>query len=371
MSNNDSYCKIRVHCQSMSLLFKNISHSYGQSKVLDNISLEAYSGKITCLIGPSGSGKTTLLRLAAGLENIQSGEIYLDGKQIAINGNNLPPEKRSIGLIFQESALFPHMTVKQNIAFGLTGIRRKEQETRINHLLLQVGMEEYGERYPHTLSGGQQQRIALIRTLAPRPRVILMDEPYANIDIARRRSLREMAQYNLKNSNSITILVTHDPAEAMEMADNIYLLDHGKIIQSGKPEELYCQPANIIVANLFADTQSFKGTYQGNCFSTPFGPIYICPEWESNGLEQGKSYTIATRPEGLKYEPVLESGPQNRELEIRDVRFIGDKKIMFASSDETAENQPALRIQMRNEHNFESGIKIRVFAAKTGFFCFP
>ena len=205
----------------MSLSFNHISHTYQDTQVLNDLSLTAQPGQITCLLGPSGGGKSTLLRLAAGLGTIQTGQIELNGELLASSSLHPPPEKRPIGLMFQDNALFPHMRVSQNIAFGLAGIAKQEQAARVQALLEMAGMPSFAKRYPHELSGGEQQRIALLRSLAPQPQVILMDEPYASIDITLRRTLREAARQTLKQSETTTILVTHDPSEAMEMADEM------------------------------------------------------------------------------------------------------------------------------------------------------
>ena len=206
----------------MSLIFSHISHSYGTSSILDDISLEARPGEILCLLGPSGCGKTTLLNLAAGISPLQTGNISIDGQDLASDQFSLPPEKRPIGLVFQDGALFPHLSVKKNIEFGI--VKHPDKSSITSNLLAQVGLAGLEDRFPHTLSGGQQQRVAVARALAPEPRVLLMDEPFANIDIMLRRRLREDIRQVLKSRNCISIMVTHDPEEAMEISDSLAII---------------------------------------------------------------------------------------------------------------------------------------------------
>ena len=202
----------------MSLGFHNLSHSYGATAVLHDISLTAATGDILCLLGPSGSGKSTLLRLAAGLEQIQQGEITLAGEVLADATHQPPPEQRPVGLVFQDHVLFPHLTVAANVGFGLRSLAKAERKQEVTQALTSVGLDGLERRYPHTLSGGQQQRVALARALATRPQVMLLDEPFAAVDSTLRRALRNAARDALKAANTTTIVVTHDPDEAMALS---------------------------------------------------------------------------------------------------------------------------------------------------------
>lgn len=253
----------------MGLDFHNITFAYTQAPVLRDVSLQAGSGKITCLLGPSGCGKTTLMKLAAGILPMQGGEISLDSAVIATQNQSPPPEKRPIGVVFQEGALFPHLTVGQNVGFGLKDKSVRDQ--RVSDLLDQVGLSNFGDRYPDTLSGGQQQRVALARALAPAPQVLLLDEPFANIDILLRKSLRAQTRALLKGSDRVVMLVTHDPEEALEMADDIAVLSQGALVQSGSPQALYAAPQTLSVATLIGEAQSIEGVISDAGIETRFG----------------------------------------------------------------------------------------------------
>ena len=185
----------------VSLIVRDVQHQFGTTDVLADVSLEVEPGEIVCLLGPSGSGKSTLLRIVAGLEPLQHGEIHLDGSIIAAKRASLPPEQRHIGLVFQDHALFPHLSVAENLAFGLQHLPAAERRNLVANLLADIGLTGFDARYPHTLSGGQQQRVALARALAPKPAAMLLDEPFASVDATLRRRLREDARHTLKASN--------------------------------------------------------------------------------------------------------------------------------------------------------------------------
>ncbi|MEO0410889.1 MAG: ABC transporter ATP-binding protein [Pseudomonadota bacterium] len=253
----------------MSLEFRAVSHRYDAVPVLSDVSFEARAGRITCLLGASGCGKTTLMKLAAGILPLQAGAVMLGDETLADSAFSPPPEQRPVGVVFQEGALFAHMTVRANIAFGLRGMR--EKDSIINTLLEQVGLSNFADRYPHMLSGGQQQRVALARALAPAPRVMLLDEPFANIDILLRRGLRLQTRAMLKDSARVVMLVTHDPEEALEMADEIVVLSEGTVLQAGPPQSLYDAPASLAVAALISEAQALSGRYKDGALETPFG----------------------------------------------------------------------------------------------------
>ncbi len=346
----------------MSLTFENISHKYADTQVLNDLSLTAAAGEITCLLGPSGGGKSTLLRLAAGLEAVQSGVIRLDGEVLASAGRNPPPEKRPIGLMFQENALFPHMTVADNIAFGLTGLTRPQQQQRVNTLLDMVGLSDFNRRYPHQLSGGEQQRIALLRSLAPQPQVILMDEPYASIDITRRRQLREAARQTLKQAGTTTILVTHDPAEAMEMADAIAVLDDGKILQTGSPQSIYEQPAAAAVAALFGDAQQFAATVIPNGFHTIYGDIDAADQLRR---DIDGDCQLVVRPHGLGLQKNAASA-----LKIIDLRYVGEGWIAFLLPEAAAPSVKPLRVATDQAAQLKISDRVSLHANAGGFYSF-
>ncbi len=242
----------------MSILVRNVTKRFGDFTALDDVSLEVESGSLTALLGPSGSGKSTLLRIIAGLEWPDAGEIVLSGR----DATALAPQKREVGFVFQHYAAFKHMTVRENIAFGLRVRRRPKAEIRqrVEELLGLVQLQGFGDRYPAHLSGGQRQRMALARALAPEPLVLLLDEPFGALDARVRAELREWLR-RLHDAVSVTtVFVTHDQEEAMEIADQIALLNHGRLEQVGPPRELYDEPASEFVMTFVGDANVVAGS---------------------------------------------------------------------------------------------------------------
>ena len=231
------------------LELKGIVQRYGKTTVVDGVNLRIEAGQIACLLGPSGCGKTTLLRCIAGFEDIAGGEITVHGVVVSRSGQRVAPEKRRIGMVFQDYALFPHLTIEENVAFGLGTKPQEDAHLRVRQLLATVGLSGQGEKYPHELSGGQQQRVALARALAPRPELILLDEPFSNLDVGLRERLSVEVREILKREGSTAILVTHDQNEAFAMADEIGIMYEGRIQQWDVPYNLYHRPANRFVAD--------------------------------------------------------------------------------------------------------------------------
>ncbi len=236
-------------------------------QALRDVSFTAAAGEITCLLGSSGCGKSTLLNLAAGLLEVQQGSIWLGGDVLAERGHAPPPEKRPVGLVFQDGALFPHMSLARNIAFGLS----RDRHGSVEDWLDQVGLGGLGERYPHELSGGQQQRAALARAIAPGPLVMLMDEPFASVDIVLRRRLRRDCRVLLRTRGTTGVIVTHDPDEALDIADRIAVMEEGRIIQFGTPEDLRERPVTASVGAIFGGTQVVRAAREGDELVTAFG----------------------------------------------------------------------------------------------------
>ncbi len=237
---------------------------YGNHTVVDGVDLRLESGQIACLLGPSGCGKTTLLRCIAGFEDIAGGEIRLHGKVVSSAGHRLAPEKRRIGMVFQDYALFPHLTVEENVAFGLGRHPQEDSPLRVRQLLATVGLQGQGNKYPHELSGGQQQRVALARALAPRPELILLDEPFSNLDVGLRERLSVEVREILKREGSTAVMVTHDQHEAFAMADEIGLMYEGRIQQWDVPYNLYHRPANRFVADFIGQGVLIAGVVGPN-----------------------------------------------------------------------------------------------------------
>ncbi|MDC0033014.1 ABC transporter ATP-binding protein [Alphaproteobacteria bacterium] len=273
---------------------EHVSHCYGGLPVLQDMNLEVGSREILTLLGPSGCGKTTMLRLLAGLEELQEGSITVDGNVLANGVINVPPENRSVSLLFQDFALFPHLTVIDNIIFGLKNWPTTEKRARALHVLDQVGMIEFADIYPHQLSGGQQQRVALARARGPRPRIMLMDEPFSNLDTSLRRQVREIVLWVLQNSVSATVMVTHDPEEAMFMSDRIAVVNEGRIVQMGTPEELYHDPINSFVLGMFGEVNRMEGHVQAGHIETPLGQV--C----APNLPEGAPAEVLVRAEGVR-----------------------------------------------------------------------
>ena len=242
------------------LKLENVAQAYGRKQVLNNIAFQLAPGEIGCLLGPSGCGKTTALRLIAGFETLQSGRIWLAGEEVAGPGHALPPEQRRLGLVFQDYALFPHLTVEANIAFGLDKLARAGRDRRVNEMLRLVGLTREARQYPHQLSGGQQQRVALARALAPKPRLLLMDEPFSNLDVELREKLSIEVRDILKHEGITALLVTHDQHEAFAMADKVGVMSEGVIQQWGTPYALYHQPRNRFVADFIGQGVLVPGT---------------------------------------------------------------------------------------------------------------
>lgn len=226
-----------------------IEMAFGEFSVVQQLSMTLEQGRIGCLLGPSGCGKTTVLRCIAGFERISKGQILLDGTLVSSRTLHLPPEQRQIGMVFQDYALFPHLTIAENIQFGLRHFRRGERNGRTRELLALVGLLGQGDKYPHEMSGGQQQRVALARALAPRPRLLLLDEPFSNLDVELRERLSHEVRDIIKATDTTAVLVTHDQHEAFAVADEIGIMHRGHIQQWDTPYNLYHQPANRFVAD--------------------------------------------------------------------------------------------------------------------------
>lgn len=271
----------------------NLTRSFGGRRVVNGVSFDIAAGQVTCLLGPSGCGKSTTLRMIAGVENPDSGTIAIDDTVMADGTRNLPPEARSVGLMFQDFALFPHLTVAQNVAFGLKGAAA-EKARRVDSLLEKVTLTGFGIKHPHQLSGGEQQRVALARALAPNPKVMLMDEPFSGLDNRLRDGIRDATLEILKEERAAVLLVTHEPDEAMRMGDEIALMRDGVIVQRGAPYNIYKAPVDRDAAAFFSDINVIRGRSHGALTDTPFG-VFLTP-----GHADGAEVDIVIRPQHLK-----------------------------------------------------------------------
>jgi iron(III) transport system ATP-binding protein len=264
---------------------------FGERTALQDVWLEIASREIACLLGPSGSGKSTLLRVIAGLQRPSAGRVWLDGAEVASPGTFVEPERRRVGMVFQDYALFPHLTVGANVAFGLRGRDRGEIERTVSSLLERLGVARYRSGYPHQLSGGEQQRVALARALAARPRLLLMDEPFSSLDGRLRDQVRQETMDVLRETGTTTVIVTHEPAEAMRIADRVALLSEGRLLQSGTVEEVYARPTSAFAARLFSDLNELPAVCRGGCVTTPLG------SFSTPHLPEEASVRVCIRPQ--------------------------------------------------------------------------
>ena len=313
---------------------RNLVRSFGGRRVVDDVSLSVAAGQVTCLLGPSGCGKSTTLRMIAGVERVDAGEVRLDGVTVAGPGVHVPPEVRSVGLMFQDFALFPHLTVAENVGFGLR-IDRAEKARRVEELLEKVDLAGFGRKHPHQLSGGEQQRVALARALAPRPRVMLMDEPFSGLDNRLRDGIRDRTLELLKEAGTAVLLVTHEPDEAMRMADEIALMRQGRIVQIGAPYNVYNAPVDKAAAAFFSDINVIRGISRGALTATPFG------EFLTPGHKDGAEVEIVIRPQHLRIDfdrggrgpnPTPEDGTPARGTVLRS-RYLGRESLVDFAMD--------------------------------------
>ncbi|WP_191059230.1 ABC transporter ATP-binding protein [Geminicoccus harenae] len=286
----------RAACQisGTGLCVRDLGHRYragsGQGFALDGVSLDLPPGAVHCLLGPSGSGKSTVLRLVAGLERPSAGSIALDGQTLCDREHWIQPERRSIGLMFQDVALFPHMTIRKNVAFGLRTRDAAKCRRRVDELLVMVGLAAHAEKFPHELSGGEQQRAALARTLAAEPRLVLLDEAFSALDPGLRVEVRGSVLTILRQAGIPVLMVTHDPDEAIAEADRIHVIEDGRITQSGSVSQLYRSPATRFVAGFFGPVLRFRGCPEDGQLATPIGPIPV-----SRDGQQGVEVVLRTR----------------------------------------------------------------------------
>lgn len=275
-----------------------LSKSFGEVEAVHNFSLQVQQGEILSLIGPSGCGKTTILRLIAGFECPQAGSIRLQGKTIAGNGSFIPPEKRGVGMVFQDYALFPHLNIGANIAFGLDQFPRGQRRQRSAEMLELVGLAGYEKRLPHELSGGECQRVALARALAPAPVILLLDEPFSNLDADRRLQMRIEVRQILKHTGATAIFVTHDQEEALFMGDRLAVLNRGRLEQVGTPEQVFQQPPSRFVAEFMGQTDFIEGIVTPTGIATEIGLLS-----QPVSLPPGSTVEVALRADDVFFDP--------------------------------------------------------------------
>ena len=323
------------------LKISNLSISYAEKPVLTGLNLHANRGELTAILGASGAGKSTLLRLIAGFDRPTAGTILLDDKVVASEEEFVMPEHRGIGIVPQDSALFSHLSVADNIGFGLT--KSPTKSARVKELLELVGLTDYANRKPASLSGGQQQRVALARALAPKPKLILLDEPFSALDQELRTRLREDVKRILKAENATAILVTHDQEEALSLAEKVAVLRDGKIIQAGAPTEIYNAPADLGIATFLGDSVLVDGVVVDGKIQTDLGKLSAL-----NSVKEGERGVVAIRSENFYLQP----NPQG------DCEVVG--RVFFGHDAVVEVQTPKLKIRARSNGPFAPEVGMRV-----------
>lgn len=329
------------------LSVKNLSCSYHKTPVLDNLNFQLEDGELACILGPSGCGKTTLLRCLAGFEEISSGQILINEKEI----QTLAPEKRGLGMVFQDYSLFPHISVRENIEFGIKKWSATDRKKRLAEMLELTGLSLLADRYPYELSGGQQQRVALARALAPKPPLILMDEPFSNLDLQLRHQLGIELREVLKDQKTSAIMVTHDQDEAFTIADKIGLLKQGNLKQWQTPEFIYLQPAEPWIAEFVGQVSWLSGKISAkNQVQTPLGLVDIHP----NQFDAQQEVIVALRPEDFVID--LDENSKLNPVTVVDVLFRGSRyllQVMLADGE-------LLQVELDNRVAVKKGSKLNL-----------
>ena len=301
------------------LRLHDLSVSFGAKPAVRGLSFAVAEGELVCLLGPSGCGKTTTLRAVAGLERPERGRVEIAGRALDAR---VPPPERRIGFLFQDFALFPHLTVAQNIAYGMTRRQRARDAGRVEALLDRIRLRHLAGSYPHMLSGGEQQRVALMRALAPRPRVVLLDEPFSSLDASLRAGLREETTRILRDAGVTVLMVTHDPEEALVSADRIVLMRDGAVVQAGTPDALYAAPVDAFTAAFFGAVNRVPGQVAGGEVRTCLGAL------ENPGFGEGETVEVLIRPDGL----ALAADGAGPALTVCSVHFAGAASVLRLSA---------------------------------------
>lgn len=323
--------------------FTDVSVHLGGRPVLAALNLTLTPGEVVCLLGESGSGKSTILRVAAGIQPVSGGSLHINDRLVSGRGVHLPPDQRGIGLMFQDFALFPHMSLLQNTMFGLKRLGRAEARKEALSALRRVGLEDRAADYPHMLSGGQQQRLALARAIAPRPGVLMLDEPFSSLDARLRETVRSETLAVLRETRATTIIVTHDPEEAMVLGDRIALLRHGSIIQIARSVDIYRHPVDLGAARFLSPLNEIEARVSDGMALTPLGPV------ATPGREDGARVVVAIRPVGAVHLSVAAPGVPGRILAKRETIGVDLCEIQVEGLD-----QPLMLRQWSNTH-FQPG----------------
>ncbi len=340
------------------LTFDDVQRRFGTVHAVRGVSLDIEPGEIVCLLGPSGCGKTTLLRLTAGLERPTGGRILINDREVAGPEIHVPPERRGVGLMFQDFALFPHLTLLENAAFGLKDMAREDARKIAQSALERVGLAKYADEYPHILSGGEQQRVALARAISPRPGVLMMDEPFSGLDMQLRDEMREETLAILKETRATCILVTHSCEEAMRMSNRIALMREGRLLQTGTAEEIYHAPADINAARMFSDINEVPVVVKSSIADTLFGKC------SAKGIKNGNA-VACIRQRDVQLVPV----GKGRAGRVLNTRFLGESALLEIGVDGLEEPLFArIRESRAKQAGSDVGVKVNpeeilVFAA--------
>ena len=326
----------------------------GPVEALVDVSLDVRQGEILTLLGPSGCGKTTTLRLIAGFEAPDQGEVRILDRPVSGNGCFVPPEDRGVGMVFQDYALFPHLTVGDNVMFGLHTWPAADRSPRAKSVLKLLDLSHHFDRYPHELSGGQQQRVALARAIAPEPVVVLMDEPFSNLDAHLRDNVRDEVVGSLRSAGITCVLVSHDQRDALAISDRVAVMNQGRLEQVGTPKEIYKHPESIFVATFVGRTNLLNGLIQGvdGCVLTDFGSFCRV---DRSGLPDGAPVMVAVRPEG--FEPAEHGALHGK---ITSTTFTGSNVEAEVEIPTSAGGQRALTIHLPTNQPYSTGDSVRL-----------
>lgn len=333
------------------LRISSLSYKVQKKIILNKISFEVKTGEIICLLGPSGCGKTSTLRLIAGLERPLSGSISIEDQNVTNDGIFIEPHKRKVGFLFQDFALFPHLTAKQNIEWALAKTSNNRQ---VEELFEQINMVGHEHKYPHELSGGEQQRIALARSIASHPRILLLDEPFSSLDTNLRNEIRDYTTLLLKQMGVTAIIVTHDPDEAMLIADRIILMNKGEITQIGSAFELYHKPVDEFAASFLGPINSFRGTFSNQLIKTVIGDIPY------NERCSAKELNVVMRPDALKIVQSDSIDNKDAEAKVESIRIVGGVEHIRCSLVKQKQDEDHILISQSAENLLKVGDRCNI-----------
>ena len=328
------------------LTFEDVARQFDSTQALAGVSLDVAPAEIVCLLGPSGCGKTTLLRIAAGIEKPTGGRVLINGLEVAGPARFVAPEDRGVGLMFQDFALFPHLTILGNVAFGLKSLPKADARREALAALKRVGLAQLADEYPHILSGGQQQRVARARAIVPRPAVMLMDEPFSGLDVQLRDEMQEETLALLRETRATSVIVTHNPEEAMRIGDRIAVMRAGRLVQAGSAETLYHQPADLFVARLFSEINEIQHRVSKDGVDTPIGML------PAPGLNEGQAATVCIRERGVR----LSRDGAGLPGRVLDVKFLGDVARLEVA---VAGFEKPLKVRVRESDGWVRGAEVR------------